>query len=338
MSGAIAAATWLLRTCAVWWSKARCGFWLVVSCAACSMAPSRISPPETPPPRAGHPADAIPGDLDAVFRFELESMRDFLGASATDLLDRSGSPKGSDHDSEVTWALSRADTVWLAIRPGLPAELTDSVLVVRGRLAGLERNLSPKWGRGTDLGGGWLRYERPRPSTRSAPARLYFHVSDLLVVVSTAEIDSTERALELGATDPKLRPPDKGTVSAAIRVPPLTRLIEARSPRVASLLSQARELSATGNLGATGLTAELNIEFELEEDARRAADGIRLLIGAIDAARALPHELTGGVRVETIGSTVTLRMSASAEILRELLSRTHSNRGRGMTPEERPTP
>jgi hypothetical protein len=318
---------WLRRASAVWWSGARRGCALLALGVACSCAPTRIPPPESPPPRAGHPADAIPGDLDVVFRFELESMREFLGPSATELLNRRGSVGADARDFVVAWALNRADTAWLAIRPGLPVDLTDNVLVLRGRLSGLERNLSPSWGRATDLGGGWFRYAHPRPSTRSAPARLYFHVNDLLVVVSTAEIDSTERALERGAPDPKLRPPDRGTVSAAVRPPPIARLIEARSPHAAQMLRQARELSAMARLSAAGLTAELNIEFDIEADATRAAEAMRLLMRAIDAHDALPRELTDSVGIETVGPTVTVRAHVPAETLRGLISCARSPRG-----------
>jgi hypothetical protein len=297
----------------------------MVMCVVYGCAPNTIPAPQLPPLQAGHPADAIPGDLDVVFRFELQAMRDAMGPQATELLTRSG-PVGQDtRDFAVSWALSRADTAWLAIRPGFSVDLTDNVLVLRGRLAGLEGELSPSWGRATDLGGGWFRYDRRSAVTRSAPARLYLHVNDLLVVVSTAEIDSTERALERDANDPRLRPPDKGTVSAAVRLPPVARLIEARSPRAAALLRQASELTATAAFGATGLTADLGIEFELEDDAQRAAEAIRLLLRAVNSA-GLPHELTDGIHVETIGATVAVRVRASAELIHGLVSCAWSSR------------
>ncbi|MBN1607941.1 MAG: hypothetical protein JW940_14990 [Polyangiaceae bacterium] len=251
-------------------------------------------------------------------------MRDFLGTSTTGLLAHGGLVEQDTRDLAVSWAMTRADTAWLAIRPGLAADMTDNVLVLRGRLSGLQRHLSRAWGSAADLGAGWFRYERPQPGARSAPARLYFHIDDLLVVVSTAEIDSTERALERGIEDPKLRPPDKGTISVAVRLPPIAQLIRSRSPRAAELLRQGSELTATATLSGAGLSAELEIRFDLEQDAQRAAQAVRLLLRALKSAGTLRPQWTDGVRIEVVGSSVVVHLSAPAEILKSLLSCTGS--------------
>jgi hypothetical protein len=303
-----------------WWARATRTLAPVVASLVCCCSPGRIASPPSPAPRAGHPADAIPADLDVVFRFELQAMRDALGASATELLTHRGLVGQDTRDFGISWAMSRADTAWLAIRPGLAADLTDNVFVLRGRLAGLERNLSPSWGSAADLGGGWFRYERSRPVARSAPARLYFHVDDLLVVVSTAEIDGTERALERGIADPKPRPPDKGTISAAVRLPPIARLIEDRSPRAAELLRQGSALSATASLGAAGLVAELEVEFDLEQDAQHAARASRLLLKAIGSAGTLAGQLTQSARIDVVGSSVVVHVAIPAHIIKSLVS------------------
>jgi hypothetical protein len=304
------------------WARATRALALVVVSLVGCCSPGRIPPPQSPVPRAGHPADAIPADLDVVVRLDLQAMRDVLGPSATELLTRQGPVRQDARDFAVSWAMSRADTVWLAIRPGFAADLTDNVIVLRGRLSGVERHLSASWGSAADLGGGWFRYERLRRGARSAPARLYFHVDDLLVVVSTAEIDSTERALERGILDRKPRPPDKGTVSAAARLPPIARLIEARSPRAAELLRQGSELTATASLNGAGLAAELEVHFDLEEDAQQAVEATRLLLRAIESAGAFARPWAEGVRIEAIGTRVVIHVSVPAHVLRGLLSRT----------------
>jgi hypothetical protein len=265
-------------------------------------------------------------------------MRDVLGPSAPALLARHGVGSQDASDSAVSWAMTRANTAWLAIRPGLTADLTDNVMVLRGRLSGLERNLSPRWGSAADLGGGWFRYERPRPSVRAAPARLYFHVDDLLVVASTAEIDSTERALERGIHDSRLRPPDSGTVSVSLRLPPIAHLLESRSPRAAELLRQGTELTATASLEPAGLAAEAEIRFDFEQDAERAAGATRLLLRALESEGALSPQLTEGIRIGVVGTRVVAHLNVPAAVVNGLISCTRADGECTSAVEGRPSP
>ncbi|MGC4088687.1 MAG: hypothetical protein QM756_12470 [Polyangiaceae bacterium] len=112
--------------------RALCAFLLL--CAACS-GPAR--PPLPPAPELTEPALALPADLDLVLRFDLQRLRSALGIDAEALLRRvSERTPSSEPDADTARLLlsllSRTETLWLAVRPGLSAELTDGVIALRG--------------------------------------------------------------------------------------------------------------------------------------------------------------------------------------------------------------
>jgi hypothetical protein len=297
--------------------------WLLLSLALAACGPERIPRPPTPAPVVDNPTDAIPGDLDVVVRIDFERIRRTLGPELIADIRRHGAA-GRDAGAEplVAEAIERADTIWIALRPGDSAELSDAVVVFRGRYSGFDPKrlpADPPWSGPVDLGATWRLYERARPKVRSAPARVYARGEDLLVLVSTAEIDSVERTIERGAGGPSLAPPEKGAISIEARVPPIAERIADRSPAAAKLLSRARRLRASADLEAAGLKAELELEFELEEHARRAADAAGILKRAMAEQQTLAGSIARALEIDAVGSVLVVAIALPPEALARIV-------------------
>ena len=285
-------------------------------------------PPAPPPPTAPvleQPALAIPGDLDLVLRVDLARLRDLFGLGFEAALDEMlARAPGSDADGDtgrlLLRLLSRADTVWLGARPGLSPELTDNVLVARGKFAGLVPEAiggEPSWGRPERLGGGVLRYERAAPKLRATPAVIYLREPDRVVIGSTAEIDALELTLERAEGLPPLRAPESGIVALAARVPELSRGLRERAPTLTRLLDGADELSCS--VDRRGEDLELLVELRYAKPAR-AAD----VAGPIEAVLARLADsgfrFLESVRVQAAGASVTLSLALPMERVKALVA------------------
>src|SRR5687768_16884870 len=111
------------------------GFWrgaLGLALAVLPCACVEPLPPALPPaPELNEPASAVPADLDLVIRVDVDRLRDVLGGGFDALFDdlMKRTPAG-ERDGEtgrlVLGILMRANTIWLAARPGLSPELTDN--------------------------------------------------------------------------------------------------------------------------------------------------------------------------------------------------------------------
>jgi hypothetical protein len=313
------------------WRQAR-GLALVWTALGC--APDRVTAPEAPSPRLTQPADAIPADLDVVFRAELETMEGVVGPHAVDLLERGTRRPAGGTGGALREALRRATTAWVGFRPGLPPELTDNVAVLRGRFGGFDPRAhsdQPSWQPREDLGGGWWRYGRKQPERRSAPARLYLRPDDLVIAVSAAEIDSAERVLEQGIQDHRLRPPDQGDLSVAVRVPPVRTLLGDLLPGATSMLEGASELRASLTLASVGLKAEVEVDYAHHEPARRATDDLGRLLHRIGAAGGRWALVARAAKVQAVGSMLVLSIDLGAEVLGELLRCVEGAEGCGPT-------
>jgi hypothetical protein len=262
-----------------------------------------------------------------VVRVDLGRIRSVLGPQALESLGaRTDMPSASadpDTHALVAEALGRADTAWLALRPGKSAETTDSVLVLRGGFQGLDPRAAGRprvWGPGEDLGAGWRRHERLRAPTRGAPARLYVRADDLWVFVSTAPLDSVERRLELGEADQALAPASQGLLSLDCRPKDLGRQLLDRAPTVGRVLSRAERLRVTADLDAQGLRAELELTFVSAEAAREVAESLGSLASAVrDGDGSLPA-LVRGLTVEAVSDRVVLRLRLPGETVAALLA------------------
>jgi hypothetical protein len=293
---------------------------LLLSGAAVGCHEQTIAPPPAAPV-VERPQDAIPADLDVVMRFDVARMRSALGPSWSGEWRRHapGGLLGVERDDPLlSDALARADTVWLALRPGLRPDLTDNVIVLAGRYADFDPQgypSQPKWTAPTDLGGGWRVSERPVPAVRSAPVRLYLRHSELLVFVSEAELDSVERAVEQGARDPHVEPPSQGAISVEARGRALARLVRDQAPAAARLLRRASALRGHADISTRGLRAEVELEFEAARVAEQAARALSELIRESSAQHAFFSVLGQAVQVEAVGSVVVARIALDHDTL-----------------------
>lgn len=295
-----------------------CGLVALVAAPACGADVRK--PPAAPAVTA--PADAVPADLDVVVRIDVAGVRDAIGSTAFALLSARAkqSAAGMDPGSErlLVDLLAHADTLWLAFRPSLDPEHTDNVVVLRGRFEGIDPpsyGAAPPWQTADDVGGDWRRYERPRPRSRSAPARVLMRGDDLVVLASYAELDSLDLALSGRQASRALAAPESGTFSMAARVRALAESLRARSAAAARLLDQATTLQVSVSLASSGLTGRLSVDFEMDDQAHRAAEATNLLLRALAEGSDTIAGLVPGVRVEAVGHALVLTASVDRDHL-----------------------
>jgi hypothetical protein len=298
---------------------------LLVTGVLAGCGPERLGPPRTPAPVVTGPEDTIPADLDVVLRLDLQRIRQTLGNELIDGLKlralRDVSSKDPDGERLITEALAQARVLVVGIRPGKDPELTDNVLALSGDFSELPvRRHARKAGfdAGTDLGGGFRVYSRPAPVARSAPARIYTRAHELVVFVSTAEIDSVERRVERRLSEAELAPPAKGVFSVALRPARIATRIADRSPAAARLLGRGKLLQGHLEFTAVGLVAELELQFELEEEARRAADAAGVVGRALMENRGVAGEVARALHVEAVGPALVVRCSLDSRGLARL--------------------
>ena len=296
---------------------------LLLGALACG--PERVRPPEVAPPSARQPSAVIPADLDVALRLDLGKIRTALGASTLSRLRQRASErvaKEPELSRFIADALLRTDTLWVALRPNERPELLDSVTILKGRFKELEPRdyrLEPRFGPAQDLGGGWRLYERSSVRARSDPARLYVRHDELMVLVSTAEIDSVERQLELRAGDEHLEPVAKGVVSFDARPGALASIIEQRSYRLARLLGAARRIRGHADLNAHGLSAELELVLPTAGDASEAGQAMAKITRAVSEASSQTAQLARGLTVEVVNRSIVLRLKLPPRIIAEVL-------------------
>ncbi|HET9958242.1 MAG TPA: hypothetical protein VFQ61_27295 [Polyangiaceae bacterium] len=255
----------------------------------------------------------MPADLDLVVRVDLERLRGSISPELFGALEKRISESSSGQDDEPTarWllqALGRADTAWLAVRPGLAAELTDSVVVLRGRFADSQGELlAPPWGHGRDLGGTVLRFERAAPKLRASPALVVLRPPDRLLISTSAEIDALDRSLE-GRGEEPLRAPESGLVSGAARLQLLKERLADRVPRVAKLLEGAAHARAKLDRTGERYPLELELTFETPQQAAEFAQAAeRVRAALVDPSRAW----LGQLQIRAFEAYVSLNVELS---------------------------
>ena len=271
---------------------------------------SRLPPPRAP--SLSTPADALPPDLDLVFRVDVEKVRAALGASGLELMRRGTGILPNDAGTAfVADALARTRTAWLAVRPELVPGEPDNVLVLAGRFDGLslERALASEgWSPATDLGGDVRRYDRRAKVGRAAPARLYAFRNEQLVFVSTAEIDSVAAVLEHGLPPTRLVPREQGVVAFAARLRALRYGLGQRYPSLARSLGDASGFEGTLDATVDGLTLEVSFELSNEVSAQQSADALGQVRDALAGAEGKLATVAQGARAEAVGRYVVVRV------------------------------
>lgn len=283
---------------------------LAVTLAGC--ASSRPPPPAAPV--LLEPADAIPADLDAVVRVDVARLRAALGTLLFAGLRRVATASLDDDGASefLLAAIESSELAVFAFRPELQGDGVDSVLVLRGRYAGLDprdHEARPPFRSPRDLGGAVRRYDREQPRARGAPARIYARGDDLLVVVSAAELDSVELRLEQREAAPVVRPPARGIVAFAARLRALRLTLHRRFPMLADMLEDAREVHGVIETGATGASLELSLPFASEASAETAKLGLTGVLQAFGERDGAFSALARRTSVERAGAHVVLRVS-----------------------------
>jgi hypothetical protein len=290
----------------------------VALAASCAEPPPR--PPAAPVFAMDRPSSAIPGDLDVAIRIDLDAARRLLGPSVSralqfDIVDAGEEPKMA---ALLEQALVRSRTVWLALRPGRPTALTDSVLVLRGDFSELDprdAGFDPPF----DLGAGYRVYERAQPKRRSSPSRVYTRTDDWLVFVSEAEVDSAARAIEQRAGDEHVDPADKGIISVSARAAPLVPLLAQGYPTLAEVLDSAKLIDARADADDRGLRSTLEVRFDTEVHARDALGRALPLLTALKGARGVAGRLARGATGSVQGVVLVIAVVLDAKQLAELI-------------------
>ncbi|MEZ4376385.1 MAG: hypothetical protein R3B07_36605 [Polyangiaceae bacterium] len=279
-----------------------------------------------PPPAApalGSVDAAIPNDLDWVVRVDLKRMRDALGPIIVGRIRQEAEAASGDANS-LNLALKQADTVWIGFRAAERFDLTDNVVVMRGRFTDLQLPSGEDWGPETDLGGDWRRRSQRGKLQRFQPRRLYLRGNDTLVFVSEAEIDSVNRQIERGEQDPRVSPPDRGVLAFAGRVnlgKPLSDRPWARErPEIRKLLRDADAVSGFVDLEAGQARLEVDVEYVDSTVAKAAGDQAKRLLEAMQALGPPFDELGKGIATEVVDAHLVLRWKVSLIALGRLIA------------------
>jgi len=301
---------------------------LVGLCAltASACAAERVGPPPSAPSLV-RAADAMPADLDLVVRLDLRKIRDTLGGTAMSALSvvivqgMRGADRGTD--ALMLRAFEHTDTLWLGVRPTANFEVADSVFIMAGHFPDFDPHRAestPSFGPAIDLGGDLRRYDRARPPTRSAPARIYVRGDDLLVSSSEAEIDSVERSLEEQRGLPPLVPAEKGVLSAVARPQVLPLSILAGTGSLRRLVQSADRLELNADLTGSGVEATLALRFADPPQAEQVAKALSDMRDALSADSGRLAKFATRTQVSSAGSYVSLRLSLGRDEFSELVN------------------
>jgi len=307
------------------------GRWpLCLSCLAALLGSGchsdRIGPPPSAPSLV-RAADAMPADLDLVLRLDLRKIRDTLGGPALTAISERAvrGLRGADHgtDALLLRAMEQADTLWLGVRPTATLQAADSVFVMSGHFKNFEPHRAgstPPFAPAIDLGGDLRRYDRPRPPTRSAPARIYVQGEQLLVSLSEAEIDSVERSLEEQRGMPPLEPAEKGVLSAVARPQTLPLALLAGTGSWRRLVQSAERLELNADLTGAGVDATLALKFEDAPLAAHLAQALTEMRDALGAGSGRLAKFATRVKIGNAGQYVSMQLVLGRDELSELVN------------------
>ena len=286
----------------------------------------QIGPPPSAPTLA-RPLDALPADLDIVLRLDLKRMRDTLGVSTmTELGERAvrglhGADKATD--ALLLTAFSHTDTLWLGLRPSRSLAAADSVFVLSGPFPDFDPHRvpsTPPFQAALDLGGALRRYDRASPASRSAPARIYARGTDLIVAVSEAELDSTERTLEARLGVPPLEPAEKGVLSGIVRSRALPRQLFVGVEPLLHLAERADRCEFDADLTSAGVDAEISLRFGDADAASSVVQALEALRSAVAEAPGRSAKFAARVHLSSAAEYVTLRLALGRDELGELVN------------------
>jgi hypothetical protein len=270
------------------------------------------------------PALVLPADLDLVLRLDLTRLRAALGIDADALLRKLSESAPSDEpDADTSRTLlallAHAETLWIAVRPGLSAELTDGVIALRGDFRNvIPSSLGgvPRWSHARDLGGGLLRFEREPPRMRAAPAVMYLRLPDVVVVGSEAEVDALERSVEAGNADAALRAPESGLIAAAARLGSLRRRLAERAPTLSRYVEGAERLEGSFDRQGELFKLRVDVRFETADQVTTLATELKRLQ---ESVRAEGHAWVDHFAFEPLQENLAVRLELRPDELAMLV-------------------
>jgi len=287
---------------------------------------SEIGPPPDAP-RLVRAADAMPADLDLVLRLDLRKIRETLGGPAMTAISQQAvrGLRGADSgtDALLLAALEQTDTLWLGVRPTRTLEAADSVFVMSGHFPKFDPHRAgstPPFAPPIDLGGDLRRYDRARPKTRSAPARIYVQGEALLVSLSEAEIDSVERSLEQQRGMPPLEPAEKGVLSAVARPQVLPLGLLAGAGGLRRMVQSADRLELNADLTGSGLDGTLALRFDDAPLAERVARDLTEMRDELGRGSGRLAKFASRLKVGNAGQYVSLQLVVGRDELSELVN------------------
>jgi len=289
---------------------------LVISLGSLGCGGDRRTPPAAPAMTS--PLDAIPPDLDWVVRVDVGRMHATLGKAVVTTLRTKALTQQSEGGAVFLLdALERSRVVVIAARHH-DGRFSDFVLALEGEFRGLDPRAypaNPPWQPAVDLGGDVRRYDRAKPEARSDPMRLYVRSNDLVVAASEAELDSVEAVIERGAPPNRLRPRERGFLSAAFR---LRELSVERFPELARALVGVRGMEGFIDTSGEGFRLEATTELASDAHAKQAAAFLETVRSAFEGTNGKWAALARNTSIEAQGAVVIVRANLVGEALGSL--------------------
>lgn len=298
--------------------------WIAIaSLTACigpmSCTPARAVAPPMRSPNAQSAPEILPADLDVVIWLDVARLRGLWtvkpNVQLATILGEYGlyaaDPEEADEVGFWLRLVSQTDKLWIACRP-VPSGCTDFVVFARGRYEQPDPVQSlPDLRHPVDLGAGWFRYDRRRPTARRGSSRIYVAPPDRIVVVSLTELDAVERSLEEGSLDDSLHVEERGLFSLSFRPVGVARALETRAPAAARFLREANGVRLWLDSGVEVMTLSVVIGFGTPERAERARQAFALLSSGLDWLHGKTNSTKGpadAFSVKVVGNDLLLNL------------------------------
>lgn len=294
-------------------------------CMALGLAQVACGGAERLPPAAPAletPADAMPPELDWVVRVDVGRLRSALGTALVELVQKGAAdPNGDPQSQFLSEALRRSNVLVAAFR--YEGERVDLVVAAEGDFKGLDPRhyaLVPPWRPPEDLGGDVRRYDRGKPKKRSDPARLYLKGDRLLILVSEAALDSVEAVVERHAPPNSVKPPERGLLSAAVRIRQRRGPFSfERFPEISEAMRSLRSVEAWVDSTGEGFKGQLVFELGTGADATAASTLFERARLAFAGEKGRIAALLQHARVEAQDQYVVVRVDLPLEVFGQTL-------------------
>ena len=268
------------------------------------------------------PADAVPPELDVVLRVDVGRVRGALGPVAIAAI-RKELEDGDPLNRFILDALERTD-VFVAAGRFEANGIKDSVVAAEGDYRDLDPRkyaVAPAWQKAIDLGGDVRRYDRAKPKKRSDFARVYVRSNRLLVLVTEGAIDSVEAVVEKRAPPNTTSPPERGLISAAVRLRPGNELLAGKNrfPMVADAFGGARSFEVWIDQTSNGFSMFASFEFDSDADAATASHTLETLRVAVAEKETRAAAFARHGSVESQGRHVVARVNLPAAVFGQTL-------------------